>query len=275
MDTHREGRAMHPSPVIAYYRVSTSKQSLGIDAQREAIARFAAAHGHAIAGEHVEVETGKGADALDRRPKLKAALAEAKKLKAPVVVAKLDRLSRDVHFIWGLMTHRVPFIVAELGPDVDPFMLHIYAALAEKERRMISERTKAALKAAKARGVKLGSPVAAARNRSSALDRACVKTPTRFDTDLFCSLFRALRPLGSEKIAKNFALRDCLQKFAGFSHGLDHAETLRLVVEPLAREGASLRAIGRALDDRGLTPQRGGAWQAKQVSRLLARLDLR
>src|SRR6516225_6015915 len=75
---------------------------------------------------------------------------------APIIVAKLDRLSREVHFISGLMKHRVPFIVTELGVDTDPFMLHIYAALAEKERRMISERTKAALRAAKARGVVLG-----------------------------------------------------------------------------------------------------------------------
>jgi DNA invertase Pin-like site-specific DNA recombinase len=71
-------------------------------------------------------------------------------------VAKLDRLSRDVHYIGGLMKHRVPFIVTELGAETDPFMLHIYAALAETERRMISERTKAALKAAKARGVRIG-----------------------------------------------------------------------------------------------------------------------
>src|SRR5947209_17399126 len=108
--------------------------------------------------EFVEVETGKGSDALDRRPQLKAALAAARKLKCPVVVAKLDRLSRDVHFISGLMAHRVPFVVAELGPDVDPFVLHLYAALAEKERALISGRTKAALTAAKAKGVKLGNP---------------------------------------------------------------------------------------------------------------------
>ena len=80
----------------------------------------------------------------------------AKKHKAPIVVAKLDRLSRDVHFISGLMTHRTPFIVAELGADADPFMLHLYAALAEKERRLISQRTKDALAAIKAQGVKLG-----------------------------------------------------------------------------------------------------------------------
>jgi DNA invertase Pin-like site-specific DNA recombinase len=99
-----------------------------------------------------EVETGKGADALSQRPQLAAALKEARRQKCAVAVAKLDRLSRDVHFISGLMAHKVPFIVAELGTGVDPFMLHIYAALAEKERALISERTKAALKAAKARG---------------------------------------------------------------------------------------------------------------------------
>jgi DNA invertase Pin-like site-specific DNA recombinase len=75
---------------------------------------------------------------------------------APIIVAKLDRLSRDVHYISGLMKHRVPFIVTELGADTDPFLLHIYAALAEKERRLISERTRAAMKRAKARGVRIG-----------------------------------------------------------------------------------------------------------------------
>lgn len=78
------------------------------------------------------------------------------KAKAPIVVAKLDRLSRDVHFISGLMKHKVAFIVADLGADTDPFMLHLYAALAEKERRMISQRTKDALAAAKANGKQLG-----------------------------------------------------------------------------------------------------------------------
>jgi DNA invertase Pin-like site-specific DNA recombinase len=73
-----------------------------------------------------------------------------------VLVAKLDRLSRDVHFISGLMTHRTPFVVAELGADADPFMLHLYAALAEKERKLIAERTRAALAARKAQGAKLG-----------------------------------------------------------------------------------------------------------------------
>jgi DNA invertase Pin-like site-specific DNA recombinase len=107
------------------------------------------------------VESGKGADALDLRPELAAALAHVRKAKCPVIVAKLDRLSRDVHFISGLMAHKVPFIVAELGADADPFMLHLYAALAEKERALISQRTKAALAAKKAGGAKLGNPRAA------------------------------------------------------------------------------------------------------------------
>src|SRR5258708_2026681 len=109
-----------------------------MEAQRAAIARFADAEGYEIVRELVEVETGKGADALDQRPQLSAALAAARKLKCSVVVAKLDRLSRDVHFISGLMAHKVPFIATELGSDVDPFVLHLYAALAQKERAMIS-----------------------------------------------------------------------------------------------------------------------------------------
>jgi DNA invertase Pin-like site-specific DNA recombinase len=148
-------------PIIAYYRVSTAKQGrsgLGLEAQREALARFGATEGFEIIREFVEIETGKGADALDRRPQLAAALAEARRRRCAVGVAKLDRLSRDVHFISGLMAHRVPFLVAELGSDVDPFILHLFAALAEKERAMISTRTREALSRAKARGVKLGGP---------------------------------------------------------------------------------------------------------------------
>jgi DNA invertase Pin-like site-specific DNA recombinase len=144
---------------VAYYRVSTARQGrsgLGIEAQREMVTRFGVAEGFEIAAEFVEVETGKGADALDRRPQLAAALATGRQTKCPVIVAKLDRLARDVAFISGLMAQRVPFIVAELGRDADPFMLHLYAALAEKERRLISERTKAALAARKAQGARLG-----------------------------------------------------------------------------------------------------------------------
>ena len=94
----------------------------------------------------------------DRRPQLKAALDRGRLLGCAVVVAKLDRLSRDVHFISGLMSQKVPFYVVELGSDVDPFCLHLYAALAEKERALISSRTRVALAAAKAKGVVLGNP---------------------------------------------------------------------------------------------------------------------
>ncbi len=117
---------------------------------------------------------GRGADALDRRPQLAAALATGRQRKCPVIVAKLDRLSRDVAFIAGLMAQRVPFIVAELGVDADPFMLHIYAALAEKERRLISERTRSALAARKGAGRKTRQPHQRGRSagqRSAFVDR--------------------------------------------------------------------------------------------------------
>jgi DNA invertase Pin-like site-specific DNA recombinase len=163
-------------PIVSYLRVSTARQwrsGLGLEAQRAAVARFAETEGYEIVRELVEIETGKGADALDRRPQLSAALAEARKIKCAVVVAKLDRLSRDVHFISGLMAHRVSFLVADLGADVDPFILHLYAALGEKERAMISVRTKSALAAAKARGVVLGGPKLA---QARVVAQAAIKT---------------------------------------------------------------------------------------------------
>src|ERR1700677_3056576 len=163
-------------PIVAYVPVPTSTQGrsgLGIEAQRETLSRFACDEGFEIAAELIEVETGKGSDALDRRPQLAVSLAKARALRCPVAVAKLDRLSRDVHFISGLMAHRVPFLVSELGPDVDPFVLHLCAALAEKERALISGRTKSALAAAKAKGVKLGNPhIEAARGEAIAAIKA-------------------------------------------------------------------------------------------------------
>jgi DNA invertase Pin-like site-specific DNA recombinase len=166
--------------IIAYIRVSTDGQArsgLGLEAQRDAITRFATNEGLELAGEFIEVETGKGADALDKRPQLAAALRKAKQLKCPITVSKLDRLSRDVAFISGLMSKRVPFIVAALGRNVDPFMLHIYAALAEKERAMISERTRDALARAKARGVELGNPNVGRMNTEAAAARDAILRP--------------------------------------------------------------------------------------------------
>jgi len=161
--------------LIAYYRVSTAKQGqsgLGLAAQRRAVVAFGETEGFEILAEFTEVETGKGSDALERRPQLRAALKAAKKAKCHVAVAKLDRLLRDVAFIANLMVQRVPFLVTALGRNVDPFTLHIYAALAEQERRMISQRTKAGLQAAKARGVVLGNEKLGADNKMVAAERA-------------------------------------------------------------------------------------------------------
>jgi DNA invertase Pin-like site-specific DNA recombinase len=168
---------------VAYLRVSTVEQGRsgnGLDAQREAIQRFATLEGFTVSEWVQEIETGKGADALTRRPKLAEALRAARKLKAPVVVSKLDRLSRDVAFISGLMAEKVPFVVAELGADVDPFVLHLYAALSEKERKLIGNRTREALQALKRKGVKLGNPsrksLKAAAKVSVAVRQALAKT---------------------------------------------------------------------------------------------------
>lgn len=142
---------------IIYRRVSTSEQGksgLGLDGQLATLERFCAAEGFEVVDGFVDVASGKLA--VEDRLGLAAALDAARRLSCPVIVAKLDRLSRDVALISGLMARRVPFIVAELGADVDPFVLHLYASLAEKERRLISERTKVALAVKKASGVVLG-----------------------------------------------------------------------------------------------------------------------
>ncbi|AIB12266.1 resolvase [Azospirillum argentinense] len=142
---------------IGYLRVSTSRQGrsgLGLDAQQDAIFRFASGNGYVVSDYYRDIQSG----ADDDRPGLNAAIAQAQRERCPLVVAKLDRLGRDVHFISGLMRHRVQFVVAELGLDVDPFTLHLWAALAEKERRLIADRTRQALLAKRDRGEPLGSP---------------------------------------------------------------------------------------------------------------------
>lgn len=144
---------------IIYTRVSTAKQGrsgLGLEAQLESIQDFCKNESIDIEAHYSEVETGKGSDILEKRPELTKALEHAKKIGATLIVSKLDRLSRDVVFISTLMAKKVPFIVAQLGKDADPFMLHLYAALGEKEREMISTRTKAALAVLKANGKVLG-----------------------------------------------------------------------------------------------------------------------
>lgn len=140
---------------IAYRRVSTGEQGksgAGLDAQERAIDAFITGQEGALVETYTEVQSGGDND----RPELAKAMAHAKRAKAWVIVSKLDRLSRDVEFISSLMNKGVKFVVTEYGHDVDPFVLHIFAALAQKERALISKRTKDALAERKARGVKLG-----------------------------------------------------------------------------------------------------------------------
>jgi len=224
---------------IGYVRVSTTAQGrsgLGLAAQREAIAHFAKAEGLDITQVFEEIETGSGADALELRPQLAAALKTARKAKAPVLVAKLDRLSRDVHFISGLMAHRVEFIVSDLGRQSDPFVLHLYAALAEKERGMISARTKAGLAAAKARGTKLGMSA-----RSKREVRRIAVSGAQANADA------ALTRLGPMKLA----------------------------IEGALAKGGSLRNAADLLNASNVPSPAGGRWHAPSLLKAARRLGLR
>ena len=150
---------------VAYYRVSTDRQGesgLGLEAQRAAVSRYVGAA--PLLAEFQEIESGKK---HTNRPKLAAALNHCRKTKATLIIATLDRLGRNVHFISGLMESGVPFIAAD-APNDDPVILHMRAAWAEEEARKISRRTRAALQAARARGTKLGNP----RWHEGSLERA-------------------------------------------------------------------------------------------------------
>jgi DNA invertase Pin-like site-specific DNA recombinase len=162
---------------IIYTRVSTAEQSksgLGLQSQLDSVNEFCKSENIGVVAHYEETETGKGFDALDKRPKLAKALAHAKKENAHLIVAKLDRLSRNVAFISSLMEKNVPFVVTQLGIGADPFMMHLYAALSEKERNLISERTKAALAIKKANGAILGNRtnLDEARLKSNATNKA-------------------------------------------------------------------------------------------------------
>lgn len=144
----------HRGNYVAYYRVSTDEQGrsgLGLEAQKKAVEDFLNGGDWNLVAEFTEVESGGKSD----RPELEEALKLCKRRKATLVIAKLDRLARNVHFISGLMERGVKFCAVEF-PNADPFMLHVHAAMGEHERRLISQRTKAGLERAKARGVKLG-----------------------------------------------------------------------------------------------------------------------
>src|SRR5712675_238621 len=216
---------------VAYLRVSTDKQGhsgLGIEAQRKAVNEYLNGGNWRLVQEYVEVESGERND----RPQLTAALAHAKATGAIVVIAKLDRLARNVAFISNLMESGVEFVAADM-PMANRLTVHVLAAVAEHEREMISQRTQAALAAAKVRGVKLGNPNGA----------------------------RALRGLGNA------------HAIAGAKAKADvHMARVVPVIEAIYGEGTtSLHGIAEELSRRGVLTARGGRWYATTVKNLLDR----
>jgi DNA invertase Pin-like site-specific DNA recombinase len=226
--------AVHNGKYIAYYRVSTDKQGksgLGLDAQRAAVLNYLNGGNWKLIDERTEVESGKRSD----RPKLAEALALCRKHKAKLVIAKLDRLARNVHFISGLMESGVDFVATDC-PNDDRFMLHIRAAIAEDEARKISQRTKAALQAAKARGVKLGGYRGGPATFTDAARKAAVE----------------------------------VRKAAAIDRASEYADT----IEAIRNAGiTSASGIARELNRQRVKTVRGGEWQAIQVQHLLRKLD--
>src|SRR6056297_4363333 len=213
---------------VIYLRVSTERQGksgLGLEAQRAAVLDHVAGKGE-IAAEYVEIESGK----RNERPQLARAMAEAKRAGAALLIAKLDRLARNVAFIANLLESGVEVTAADM-PEANRFVLHIMAAVAEQEGRTNSERTKAALAAAKARGVKLGwsMPERASEQRLAARKGAAVNR----------------------------------------ARALAHAENILPVVEQIRARGASLRQIAAELNARGVKTARGGKWYATTVRNIL------
>lgn len=221
--------------IVSYLRVSTARQGrsgLGLDAQRSAIQSYVDSKGAKVAREFVEVESGKD----NTRPKLTDALHLAKVTGSVLVIAKLDRLSRNAAFLLTLRDSGVKFIAADM-PDANELTVGIMALVAQQEREAISKRTKEALEAAKRRGAVLGNPNGA----------------------------EALRKAGKGNIAGVQAIQ---------LRADSHAEDLRPVLRDLASEGiTSLGAIATALNNRGIQTPRGGAWYKTSVSNLLSRLD--
>lgn len=217
---------------IAYYRVSTARQGasgLGLEAQQKAVRDFLNGNGCRIVAEYTEVESGKRPD----RPELAKALTECRLRGAVLVIAKMDRLARNVAFVSNLMDSGVDFIAVDF-PQANRLTVHILAAVAEHEARAISDRTKAALAAAKARGTKLGNP---ANLTDAGRKRGTVK--------------------GNASKAK---IAD------------DRAAMLLPIVDEIRAQGAtSLRAIAAALNERGVPGAQGGKWYASNVRLLLKR----
>jgi DNA invertase Pin-like site-specific DNA recombinase len=226
---------------VSYLRVSTDQQGrsgLGVEAQREAVERFLNGGNWKLVREYVETESGKRSD----RPKLKATLAHAKAIGATVVFAKLDRLTRNVDLLRSLVASNVDLVFCDL-PHVPPgamgrFLLTQMASVAELEAGLISERTKAALAAAKRRGVKLGNPNGA----------------------------RALR---GKQVGNDAAVARIK------ADASERAENLRAIVDDLKAQGVtSVRAIAEALNKNGIKTQRGGDWHPTSAARLLERLSV-
>lgn len=221
--------------VVSYYRVSTEGQGrsgLGLEAQRAAVRTLCEARGWGIIAEFTEVESGKRND----RAQLTAALDHAHITGAKLVVAKLDRLSRDAAFTLALRNSGVDFTCAD-NPDVNRLTIGLLAVINEDERERISDRTKAALQAAKARGVKLGNPNGAAPFRRAAKGNKDAVAAIKAGADTF-------------------------------------AEGLRAVVAEIRQGGAtSLPKIAAGLNERHIRTPRGGQWHPSTVSSLLARLD--
>ena len=216
--------------VIAYRRVSTEKQGrsgLGLEAQAASVDAYVKMTGAVVLATYTDVESGK----VDDRPQLAAAIEAAKSANARLVVATLDRLSRDLHFIAGLMKTGVDFVAADM-PGASTFELHIRAAIAQEERRKISERTRHALAAAKARGTKLGG-------------------------------FRGTNPTDVSREAASQVRTSNAGAFAA---------KVRPAIDALHSEGVtSLKGIAAALNAKGVMTRRGGEWSATQVARILDR----
>lgn len=233
-----------PQPAVAYLRVSTKEQGrsgLGLGAQRLEIESFGVREGFSIKAWHQDVQTGGGTDALLLRPGLATALEEARVTHCPLIVSRLDRLSRNVHFITGLMEHRVHFIVTALGRDCDDFTLHIYASLAEQERKLISERLTAAWTISKLRGRKGG-----------------------------------LQVLSKAELRRVYMLGNAARR----KSAMERAEAYRPYIEWALRQPGeygrpiAFDAAARALNARSIPSMMGARWNGVQLQRVAHRLGM-
>jgi len=218
---------------IAYYRVSTDKQGksgLGLEAQKKQVHDFITSNNGELTAEYVEVESGKN----NERPKLAKAIRQSQLTGNKLVIAKLDRLSRSLHYITSLAESKIDFVVCDL-PGCDQFTINLYGALAQRERELISTRTKAALQAAKARGTTLGTP-------ENLNKEAAAKG-------------RALGVIARQKKADEFA------------------EKVTPIIKDHVSEGLSLNQIARELNKANILTARGkaGSWTPTAVKNVLTR----